>query len=933
MKINFLLLMVYFLLWNKENGIHNTESTVPESQNTAQTFIHSNKRRRVCAPINLYANHYITFRLEISGDIESNPGLTMRTTCTTCKKTVRKNSYRLECKVCLNLTHVKCIQKKVNKNSPKLTAWTCHNCLFTELPFINADINDPTSPPETPQSVIAPPAQVPPINHAEIINSKRNHFSICHLNVQNIKTSFAEFQTMLYSNKFDIITLSETWLKENPGIIERIQIPGYKFKNNDRTEQRGGGVGAYVSEKYTCDHRRDIDIKDTTIEHMWLEVKGKTNPFLVAVFYQPSSVEADKRDWIQKFDALLSYVFTIWSGPIVITGDTNIDFLKKECITVNSYKNTLEHLGLVQHVTKPTRKGKTLIDHVITNISKIHHEDVLACDEISDHDAAYIICNIRKPRFEPRYKYIRVEKNFNAAEFITEIEQLPLTLVYAFDTPEEKLETFNELFLSCLNRHAPLVKQKMTRPPAPWLKDLNISDKQRMRDILRKKAHETQADADWKLFRDIRNELKKLIRTAKSNFYKKALSSKRPKEVWATIHRILHPNPQKVDADPDLLNRHFNTTANRLLQSCPKPEQVLHEVIGNLPEMERSLTINQVTYSDVRKAILELRNDCSTGHDQIPAKFLKICVNEITSPITHIINSAIDSRLFPNLWKVSKISPIPKTNHPKEPSDYRPISILPILSKVYEKLIMKQMSEFLESEELLSINQSGFRKGYCTVTTCIKFKNDILKAMDRGEITLALLADFSKAFDTVDFEILIKKLHALRFSKSTLYLIANYLSNRRQYVQINENMSPMLTVTNGVPQGSILGPILFNIYVHDMSKQTDAECVQYADDTNVYRHCKPQMLQNCCNQMNNDTNVIQTWSYDTNLIFNSKKTKCMLFRTNQMATRHNLDFNIQSNDGKSIERVASFKLLGITFKEDLSWNDHVKTSLHLRTQH
>ena len=459
--------------------------------------------------------------------------------------------------LCQDSTHVKCISKKQICAAQKKSAWTCHRCLLSTLPFFgNRHLAD---------DQVADNETEEENEHHRALNVNRNRISICHLNTQSLTSSFAAFQRMLWSYKFDIITLSETWLKDNPDLLNHVSIDDYILKFNNRDKKRGGGVGMYIRNTTNFKKRDDITERDNTIEHMWLEIKGKHNSFLLAVMYQPSPVLADKRVWLSKLDSILAYVSTIWTGPIVITGDTNIDVLEEDSNIVQEYTELLERHGLKQHITKPTRKGRRLIDHIASNLDKINHEDVIPCDEISDHDGPYVIFDVKKPRFEPRFKHIRIETNFNPASFVSDVEKLPFATVYGLESSEDKLHCFNKLFLSCLDQHAPLVKCKITRPPAPWLRELKLCNKLIERDRLRKLAHERPNNEQaWTAFRKIRNEIKKVIRTTKATFYKKALSSKRPKEVWNTICRILHPSHKNIDADPITLNVHYNTTAVRL---------------------------------------------------------------------------------------------------------------------------------------------------------------------------------------------------------------------------------------------------------------------------------------------------------------------------------------------------------------------------------
>jgi len=228
---------------------------------------------------------------------------------------------------------------------------------------------------------------------------------------------------------------------------------------------------------------------------------------------------------------------------------------------------------------------------------------------------------------------------------------------------------------------------------------------------------------------------------------------------------------------------------------------------------------------------------------------------------------------------------------------------------VFERFILRQITDQIESKSLYDDQQSGFRKGHSTTTILLRLKDDILQAMKKGEITLAILADFSKAFDTVDYKILLEELHRLGFSKKLLFLLKDYLSDRQQYVQIDDNASDRLHVEFGVPQGSILGLILFNLYVTTICSNGNSKYLIYADDTTLLRHTKVKDLPQIINEMQLEMNNINRWSELRNLCLNATKTKTILFSTSQMSRRHNLQeeiININSNN-EQLEKVTNVK--------------------------
>ena len=338
-------------------------------QSSKDSIIRSVRRVKWSAPIMYYKNHVSTYRLALSGDIEKNPG---PVSCSQCTKTVRKKSKRMECSTCKNHTHLKCSGTNIKFANPRMPQqWTCHSCLLTQLPFYH--VRDMSTIENFQVHDEAKNFTLPSIS---TLNQYRQHLSVAHLNTEAITSTFPEFENMLKSHDFDIITISETWLKDNQNIMSYLQIPGYVNGFRNREIIKGGGVGYYIKSDIRFKERNDLNSLDDSLESQWIEIKGKNrrSNTLIGTFYQPSSMTAEKMVWLKKFDDIISHIMIYHDGPIIITGDLNIDLMKSTVIS-RLYHEMLDTYNLKQHITKPTRKDTVLIDHILpTNSVKLIHE-------------------------------------------------------------------------------------------------------------------------------------------------------------------------------------------------------------------------------------------------------------------------------------------------------------------------------------------------------------------------------------------------------------------------------------------------------------------------------------------------------------------------------------------------------------------------------
>jgi hypothetical protein len=491
---------------------------------------------------------------------------------------------------------------------------------------------------------------------------------------------------------------------------------------------------------------------------------------------------------------------------------------------------------------------------------------------------------------------------------------------------DEKINLLNANILHLFNKHAPLRTVRVTHPPAPWL-TTEIRDIMRERDMARRRFCRSKRASDYDAFRRLRNRAKQLVRNAKLR-YSHDLFGKcsNTGDVWRTLRRLrVHGKgneQQPLAASEDELNLYFTSAP---AGDDADAEELVQAHNGKPLPHHDPFHFRHVHFEDITKAITKITSQ-ARGEDQIPGSFLKKLMHIITPILYNIFNFSLQYGRFPDLWKKALVRPLAKTSRPSSPSDYRPISLLCVLSKVLERIVYDQVVEYLGQFNYFDPLQSGFRPCHSTTTALLRVTDDIRLAMDRREVTVLVLFDFSKAFDSVIHDVLLAKLRALNFSQSAMGWFGSYLCGRRQRV-----LGPCLassgwsSVANGVPQGSVLGPLLFSIYIHDM-----ADCLKhcryhlYADDLQVYLHCRVQDLPRYLESMNEDVASLYKWSMSHGLRINENKTKPMIVGYTRLLNTINLNTipRVVVN-GVALEFVGTAKNLGIIFNNTLTWPDHV----------
>ena len=336
--------------------------------------------------------------------------------------------------------------------------------------------------------------------------------------------------------------------------------------------------------------------------------------------------------------------------------------------------------------------------------------------------------------------------------------------------------------------------------------------------------------------------------------------------------------------------------------------------------------LNKVGKTEVWRVIKEINISKSSGLANISSFIVKELFKALLTQVTHMFNLSISKSVFPTAWKSALVIPIPKSGDLTQVKNVRPISLLPLPGKILEKLIHKQLSDFLEGNSLLIDDQHGFRKNHSTIHSVAQVANYVNTKMDTKLCTLATYIDFRKAFDCVQHPILIDKLSSLNFDDSVILWVASYLANREQKVMANGVYSSALPVTQGVPQGSVLGPLFYIIYANDLSEIVkNCEKALYADDTVLFT--ANNSFEKSISNMQKYLDALSTWCDENGIRANTDKSKVMVFgSTTGLSKLPRFELTL---DLVPLQVVNSYKYLGVTLDQQLNYNVHVSRIISL----
>ena len=748
------------------------------------------------------------------------------------------------------------------------------------------------------------------------------------VNCCGIRTNRAEFNAATEYVKPDLICGTESWLKGiKPGkdpdknTIKSSEVfpPGYTVHRNDRSTGTGGGVFTATKEGLIADVQPQLT---TDCEIVWTKVKARNKKDIyLCSYYMPHRNLND----IARLDESLKQVTNHKKGKhIILAGDFNCPDINWEKMSVNKgaadrevqqalLDLTIEH-GLSQVHNQPTRDNN-LLDLVFTNNPSIVKTSS-SIPGISDHAMVVTDIDIIPQHIKQKPRKIYIFSKANWDNIFDDMDQLSreITSSPASSTVEDLWDTFKTGIEQSMDKNIP-TKVCKNRKSLPWY---NRGLKKMVRRKARLYKHAKKSN-QWGSFKAFQKTCKKAFKKAEinhiNNVIQKGLNENNSKPFLRYVKSRRQDN---VGVSP--LKK-----MGQLVNDSKEKAQILVEQFQSvftrdddqqLPDTKkrarRPIPPLRITTDGVEKLLRGINTAKAQGPDKIANIMLKTCASQIAPALTNIFQRSVNSGKLPSDWLNANISPVYKKGYVHLPENYRPVSLTCVSCKILEHIICKHILDHLERNKILTSLNHGFRSGYSCETQLVTTVLDLLGKFDTGSQIDMIILDFSKAFDTVPHSKLLHKMKLYGVDGNINSWLSDFLTNRKMKVVVDGEESDSVTVDSGVPQGTVLVPLLFLCHINDLPDAVKSTVRLFADDCLLYRSIR-NMDDHLA--LERDLQQLETWAKTWGMRFNAKK--CYLMSINQKSA------HFYQLDGHILQQVPDNPYLGVTLSDDMKWHSHI----------